>query len=136
MPKTTIELLTACVALALATAAPMAAQPASTTIAPQSPGSISGRVQNIATGQYLTNARVTVKDTNNTVFTDRDGSYRLANVPSGPVTLEVFFTDLDLATVQVAVPAGGNVERDVDLTSVTRYGQQGATITLDAFVVA
>jgi hypothetical protein len=70
-------------------------------------------VQNVATGQYLNNARVTVKGSNNTVFTDKDGTYRLVNVPSGPATLEVFFTDLDLSTVQVNVPAGGLATQDV-----------------------
>jgi len=103
----------------------------------QSTGTISGRVQNIATGQYLKNARVTLKGTANLVFTDKDGSYRLVNVPNGPATLEVFFTDLDLATITVNVPPAGTVERNVDLTSVTRYGQQGdSTVKLDAFVVA
>ena len=36
----------------------------------QATGSISGRVQNVATGQYLKNARVSVKGSSNTVFTD------------------------------------------------------------------
>ena len=103
----------------------------------QATGSISGRVQNVATGQYLKNARVSVKGSSNTVFTDKDGTYRLVNVPGGPVTLEVFFTDLDLAAVTLDVPAGGVATRDVNLTSVARYGQQGdGTVKLDAFVVA
>jgi len=137
MRKTSIELLTACLALTLATAAPTIAPAQATSTAPQSTGSISGRVQNVATGQYLTNARVSVKGSNNTVFTDKDGTYRLVNVPSGPATLDVFFTDLDLASVQLIVPAGGLATQDVNLTSVTRYGQQGdGTVKLDAFVVA
>lgn len=137
MRKTSIELLTACLALTLATAAPTLALAQATATAPQSTGSISGRVQNVATGQYLNNARVSVKGSNNTVFTDKDGTYRLVNVPSGPVTLEVFFTDLDLASIQVNVPAGGLATQDVNLTSVARYGQQAdGTIKLDAFVVA
>ena len=36
---------------------------------------------------------------------------------------EVFFTDLDLATAQVNVPPGGTAQQDVNLTSVSRYGQ-------------
>src|SRR5688572_2426284 len=136
MHKNYTELLTVFLALAMATAAPAIAV-AQTPAASQSTGSISGRVQNVATGQYLNNARVSLKGSNNTVFTDKDGTYRLVNVPSGPVTLEVFFTDLDLATVRVSVPAGGVAVQDVNLTSVTRYGQQGdGTIKLDAFVVA
>ena len=54
-------------------------------------GAIAGRVQNVATGQFLNNARVAVKDSNLVAFTDQTGSYRLSEVPSGPVVLEVFF---------------------------------------------
>ena len=98
-------------------------------------GMVTGRVLNIGSGQYLNNARVTLKGTNNTVFTDKDGTFRLIDVPGGEATLEVFYTDLDLATVQVLVPAGGAVEKNVSLTSVARYGKDAGTITLDAFVV-
>jgi TonB-dependent receptor len=136
MPKQTIALLSTC--LALLTTGVQAAERAAPAAAPaQSTGAIAGRVLNVATGQYLTNARVSVKGTNTTVFTDKDGSYRIAGVPSGPVTLEVFFTDLDLATAQVVVPAGGTVEKDVNLTSLSRYGQTAdSTVKLDAFIVA
>lgn len=137
MPKHTVKLLTTCLALACTTAPASLAATAAPPGATQATGTITGRVQNVATGQYLNNARVTLKGTNQTVFTDRDGTYRLVNVPSGPVTLEVFFTDLDLATISVNVPAGGIAEQNVDLTSVKRYGQQGdGTVKLDAFVVA
>ena len=100
-------------------------------------GTVAGRVLNVGTGQYLNNARVAVRGTSNAAFTDKDGSYRLAELPAGPATLEVFFTGLDPATAQVLVPAGGAVQQDFNLTSVARYGQQGdATVRLDAFVVA
>jgi iron complex outermembrane receptor protein len=138
MSKTTIALLAGCLALAGISAPALAAPAPAPSGAPsQATGAITGRVQNIATSQYLNNARVTLKGTNNIVFTDKTGTYRLVNVPAGPATVEVFFTDLDLATISVNVPPGGSVERNVDLTSVVRYGQQGdGTIKLDAFVVA
>jgi TonB-dependent receptor len=104
--------------------------------ATQSTGAITGRVLNVATGQYLNNARVTLKGTNQTVFTDRDGTYRLVDVPSGPQTIEVFFTNLDVQTVTVNVPAGGNAEQNIDLTNSSRYGKDASTVTLDAFVVS
>jgi TonB-dependent receptor len=136
MPKKHLALLTACVALLL-TAAGATAQTSAPPAAPtQTTGSISGRVLNVGTGQYLTNARVSVKGTNTTVFTDKDGSYRIAGVPSGRVTVEVFFTDLDVATAEVVVPAGGTAQHDVNLTSLSRYGANDGTIRLDAFVVA
>jgi TonB-dependent receptor len=104
---------------------------------PAATGTVTGRVLNVGTGQYLNNARVTLKGSNQTVFTDRDGTYRFAGVPSGPQTLEVFFTDLDVRTIAVTVPAGGSVEQNVDLTNARRYGQDASsTIKLDAFVVS
>jgi iron complex outermembrane receptor protein len=138
MPKPLPFLFAVCASLLL-TAAPASAQgaTAATAAATSATGAIAGRVLNVGTGQYLTNARVTVKGTSTTVFTDKDGSYRIAGVPSGPATLEVFFTDLDLATAQVLVPAGGTVQQDINLTSVARYGQTAdGTVRLDAFVVA
>jgi iron complex outermembrane receptor protein len=134
----TIALLAGCFALAgISAPAQAAPAPSPAAGAVQGTGTITGRVQNIATSQYLNNARVTLKGTNNVVFTDKTGTYRLVNVPAGPATIEVFFTDLDVATINVNVPPGGSVERNVDLTSVARYGQQGdGTIKLDAFVVA
>lgn len=131
-----LALLIRCLALTATASlvAVTAAQAAET--APQTSGSIRGRVLNVATGQYLNNARVTLKGTNNTVFTGRDGSFILVNVPAGPATLEVFYTDLDLATPTVQVPAGGTVEQDVSLASAARYGNtEGETLKLDAFVV-
>jgi TonB-dependent receptor len=101
-------------------------------------GSIAGRVQNEATGQYLNNARVTVKGTDLTVFTDDTGSYRLAAVPAGAVVLEVLYSGLDPVQVPLSVAAGQRAERDINLNSRDRYGAAtGAGIVkLDAFVAS
>jgi TonB-dependent receptor len=106
--------------------------------AAESTGSIAGRVRNIATGQYLNRARVAVRGTEHVVFTDEYGAFRIASLRSGAVTLDVFYTDLDPQAVTVNVPAGGVVERDIDLTSVARYGgtTAGAVVRLDPFTVA
>ncbi|MDP3071008.1 MAG: TonB-dependent receptor [Opitutaceae bacterium] len=123
--------------IALGLPPPLLAAAAASSTATQTTGTITGRVLNVATGQYLNNARVTLKGSNQTAFTDRDGTYRLVNVPAGPQTLEVFFTDLDVQTVSVNVLADGSVEQNVDLTNARRYGQGAAsTIKLDAFVVS
>ncbi len=98
-------------------------------------GSVSGRIQNVVTGQYLNNVRVAVKGTDQVTFTDQTGSYRLAAVPAGAIVLEVFFTGLDAQEIPLTVTSGGSVERDVALTSAARYGQDG-TVKLDSFVVA
>jgi hypothetical protein len=116
------------IALACATALP-AASPAPAT------GSLTGRVINMVTGHYLTNARVAVRGTDLVAFTDQTGTYRLTRVPAGPAVLEVFYTGLDPQRIPVEVPAGGRLERNVDLTSLARYGQVSDLVKLDSFIV-
>ncbi len=99
-------------------------------------GAISGRVQHAVTGQYLPNARVTLRGADQVVFTDDAGIYRLTPVPAGEVTLEVFYTGLDPQETRVRVGPGENATRDFALSSVARYGRDAAAVRLDAFVVA
>lgn len=99
-------------------------------------GSVEGRVQNQVTGDYLNNARVSIKGTNQVVLTDESGTYRLTGVPAGPVTLRILFSGLDEQEITVAVPAGQTAQQDVKLTSVSRYGAAAnSTVQLDAFLV-
>ncbi|MBM3854510.1 MAG: carboxypeptidase-like regulatory domain-containing protein, partial [Verrucomicrobia bacterium] len=99
-------------------------------------GEITGRVQNEATGQYLNNARVTVKGTDLAAFTDETGTFRLGGVPPGRATLEAFYSGLDPQQLTVQVAAGGRVERDINLTNKSLYGDQGGIVKLDAFVAS
>ena len=98
--------------------------------------SISGRVKNAVTGQYLGKARVSIKGTELVTYTDDFGVYRLIDVPSGPVVLDVFYTDLDPREIALTVSAGAELEQDVELTSKARYGQDGSLVQLDTFVVS
>ena len=62
-------------------------------LAPAAPGAaaetaaLTGRVLNATTGQYLNNARISVRGTDLVAFTDQTGTYRLPRVPAGDVTL-------------------------------------------------
>jgi TonB-dependent receptor len=98
-------------------------------------GTVEGRVQNIATGASLENARVSVKGTSLITFTDDGGRYQLINVPSGPVVLRFFYTGLDEKEVTVEVKAGATVVSDVSLTNKNVYGKEDDLIVLDKFVV-
>lgn len=86
-------------------------------------GIIVGLVKNGATGDYLGNARVTIKDINLMALTDEMGEYRLAGVRSGAVVLNVFYTDLEPLDLPVTVRAGDTVLQNAKLTSITRYGR-------------
>jgi iron complex outermembrane recepter protein len=99
-------------------------------------GSITGRVQNVVSGQYLTNARVGVRGTTLQVFTDEMGIFRLSSVPSGQAVLQVFYTGLDDASVLVEVPSSGSVDIQVLLTRADRFGKEEAVVELDPFVIS
>ena len=98
-------------------------------------GTLEGHVQNQVTGDFLNNARVSVKGSALVALTDDSGYYRINNVPAGEVALRVFFTGLDEKQVNVTVVPGQTVRTDVKLTSVARYGAQSDTVVLNAFVV-
>ena len=115
---------------------PAASSSAQTAAAASSGGSVTGRVQNAATGNYLNRARVALKGTDQVVYTDESGTFRLADVPAGQARLEVFYTDLDVQEVTVTVAAGGIAEQNVALTSKERFGQTGGVVKLDRFLVA
>ncbi len=133
---TTFLRLGACFALAAAAflLPVQSAESGSAAASSRANGSITGRVQNVVTGQYLNNARVTVRSTDLVAFTNETGAYRLPAVPAGTVVIEVFYTGLDPQTISVALAPGESVAQDVDLTSVSRYGAENV-VKLDAFTV-
>ncbi|MEY4938397.1 MAG: hypothetical protein RIQ93_132 [Verrucomicrobiota bacterium] len=92
-------------------------------------GTVAGRVQ-LATGQYLSNATVSVKGANLSIPTDQFGFYRLTNVPGGAVVLQVAYTGQETAEVALTVPAGGSITRDVTLNSAG-----GSIVTMQKFNV-
>ncbi|MCF3649220.1 TonB-dependent receptor [Synoicihabitans lomoniglobus] len=96
---------------------------------------IEGRVSNAITGNYLTNARVTVVDSGKSVFTNSYGEYRISGLPEGEVNLEVFYTGLDRQSATVST-SGGKVSRNFALTNAAQYGEaDDDTVLLDAFTV-
>lgn len=135
-PKNPIALLIGWLALALGPGHAARAVDGNPLAAANQTGGVSGRVQNVVTGNYLNRARISVKGSDVIVYTDEFGSYRLVNVPSGPVVLEVFYTDLDPQQIAITVPAGGTVEQNVELTSKARYGEKQSVVKLDNFVVS
>ena len=102
---------------------------------PPTTGGVTGRVQNVATGKFLNNARVTLAGTEQVAFTDQYGTYRLTNVPAGAAVIEAFYTGLDPQRATVTVPAGQVATQDFNLSSAARFGS-GDVVRLDAFTVA
>src|SRR5688572_14928022 len=129
-PKNPFIILVGCLALAL-TPCHFASAADTTSAARQASGSISGRVQNAVSGNYLNNARVTVRGTDRTVFTDESGTYLINDAPAGEAIIEVFYTGLDPQLITLSVPAGQRVTRDIQLGAANAN-----VVKLDSFVVA
>lgn len=96
-------------------------------------GSITGRVQNKVTGDYLVNARVVLKGTTRSTLTDEGGYYSLGGVPAGAAEVEVLHAGLTTGTATVNVAAGGVTQQDFALSSVSR--RDDGVIVLDAYTV-
>ncbi|HWA28740.1 MAG TPA: TonB-dependent receptor [Lacunisphaera sp.] len=98
-------------AVVLAAATTLTAQNAGT-------GSITGRIFNPATSEYIRNAEVNVAGTNLTVQTEGDGFYHLFNVPAGEVTLTVTYPGYNSASEKLSVTAGATAVRNFELTAL------------------
>jgi iron complex outermembrane recepter protein len=86
------------------------AQPAGT-------GTLTGRVVNEATGEYLRNAVVTVQGTTIAAVAEAGGYYRLNDLPAGPVKVTVSYAGLEPQEITVEIPAGQTITKDVALTN-------------------
>jgi len=102
---------------ALLWAAPLAAQL----------GSVIGKVTDNSTGQPLAGAQVAVIGTTARALTQQDGSYRIANVPAGTVSVRIALIGYGSAVQTATVPAGGEARLDFTLGQVA--------VGLDAVVV-
>lgn len=80
-------------------------------------GTVSGRVTQAATRRALENATVTLGTTGRTVRTDGRGEFLFAQVPAGNQTLRIAYTGLDDIEQVAAVPAGGDANVSVVMTS-------------------
>ena len=134
-----LRILVPCTALLLGVAG-FAALLGLTTLARAQPaapttGTIEGRVKNAVSGDYLNNARVSLKGTELVALTDESGTFRLAGVPAGAATLRVRFAGFDDHEVSITIAAGQTAQHDLTLASQSRYGETNATVKMDAFTV-
>lgn len=98
-------------------------------------GSIEGRVFIPASGNYVSNARVTVAAHRLETFTDESGRYRFPRVPAGEAAVRVFYTGFPPETQNVTVVAGRALEQDFNLKAASDITTD-KTVKLDAFTVA
>jgi TonB-dependent receptor len=93
---------------------------------------ITGRVMNQATGDYLKYAQIQIVGSDKSDISEEGGVYTLTNVPAGQVKLSVTYTGLDTQELSVTVPASGTVQQDINMVS----DQYGETVKLGEFKVA
>src|SRR4051812_19885809 len=100
------------------------------------PGTVTGRIFNPATQQYVRNAEIRVAGTDLVAYSGDDGTYTLANVPSGEATVTVSYTGYDTATARVSVGASGATQ-NFELQGSTYQGaKKDDVIKLSSFVVS
>ncbi|MBI5688775.1 MAG: TonB-dependent receptor [Verrucomicrobia bacterium] len=94
---------------------------------------LSGRILNAGTGEYLRNAVVTVVGTPLTATAEAGGAYSITGVPAGPQRVLFTYVGLDPREETVALAPGQTLTLDVRLTSAA-YDQ--TIVKLGQFVVA
>ena len=78
-------------------------------------GTLTGRIFNPATNEYVRNAEIQIEGTSLTAYSRDDGSYVLTNIPAGEITVTVSYTGYQRETARVTVGAGQAATRDFDL---------------------
>lgn len=106
-------------------------------LAAENTGTITGRVLNPATGEYVRDAKIEIKETGQTASSEAGGEYRLLAVPAGKVTVAVTYTGYRTAPATVEVVTGGTATQDFQIVSTSAVAISGAEIVeLDRFVVS
>lgn len=93
-------------------------------------GTVTGRVLNASSGNYLSKARVSVEGTALETLSSEFGDYTLKDVPVGSVSIRAQFTGLPAKVVTATVLAGQEIHQDIEMKSTD------GTVVLDTFTVA
>lgn len=104
--------------------------PSSALAQPPAAGSISGRVFNPVTREFVRNAEVRIEGSDRVAYTEDGGYYRFDSLPAGEIALVTRYAGYAPAIARVTVVAGRAIQRDFDLTPQER------ALALEALVVA
>lgn len=91
-------------------------------------GTLTGVVNNIATGNFLAGAKIEVPALHFTTLTDDTGNFLLPNLPAGPHEIVATYLGLDAARTTVVIGAGQRAVRNFELTTGI-YQLQAFTVT-------
>ena len=122
------RVVSCCLAFALFAAAPGFAQTAGT-------ATLSGRVFNPATQEYVRNAEIRIEGTDLAAYSGDDGSYVIANVPAGPRKVVLTYTGYTAEPAVLNLEAGRAATRDFELAGAMYQKPGDAAAKKDAAVV-
>ncbi|HEY6110498.1 MAG TPA: TonB-dependent receptor plug domain-containing protein, partial [Gemmatimonadales bacterium] len=86
-------------------------------LAQQATGTVAGRVTDKGTGQPLASVQVTISPTTRGALTDRDGRYRIENVPVGTVEIRARFIGYAIGVQTFTLASGQEATADFVLTA-------------------
>ena len=101
-----------------------------------SPGVLTGRVLNPATGEYVRNAQIRIVETGQVTSSGDGGEYRISSVAPGRVNVTVTYTGYRTETLAVTIAAGATATLDFQLASSLERSADGSTLKLSRFVVS
>jgi len=121
--------LVACGCLALFSLVARAQTPAT--------GTVTGRVFNPATQEYVRNAEVRLEGTVQSTVTESDGSFEFRQVTPGEAAVTINYTGYQAVTDKFMVTAGQTTAREIRMFStIAPAAGLGDTVQLSAFVVS
>ncbi|HEX2853486.1 MAG TPA: TonB-dependent receptor [Opitutaceae bacterium] len=99
-------------------------------------GSVSGRVFNSATQEYVRNVEVSVEGTARNAISEEAGYYQLLNVSAGPVTLVTSYPGHASARMKVFIEPGTAATCDLTIAPVDAPRMSDAAVRLEVLVVS
>ena len=102
-------------------------------------GTVTGRILNPATGEYVRNAQIRVEGTNLLAVSENGGLYTLPGLPVGTVRLSVIYTGYRTETASVQITAGGVAVKNFELVSSLAAAparDESGTVRLEKFVIS
>ena len=100
-------------------------------------GTITGRVFNPATRDYVRNAEVRLDGTNQVAYSSNDGSFQFANVAAGPAAITITYTGYNTVKESFTVSPGQVAVREINLTSsADAPAAKDGVVRLSAFTVS
>jgi iron complex outermembrane receptor protein len=100
-------------------------------------GVVTGRVYNPATGEYVRNARIEIKETGQVTTSGDGGEYRMVNVSAGSTVVTVTYAGYRTDAATVEVTEEGTVTQDFEIISTDASAMSSdGVVQLEKFVTS